>query len=114
MVDAARLRRSSDIAAVRSEGRILSDPRFALRVRANGSGTLRLAVSATRGVGTAVRRNRARRRLREAIRTSLASRASAPAVDLLVAARRGALDAPAPELRAAVARLLDSALGSAR
>jgi len=114
VVDAARLRRASDIAAVRSVGRVVSDPRFTLHFRANEYGTLRLAVSATREVGTAVRRNRARRRLREAMRELLRGRAAAPAVDLLAAARRGTLDAPAAELRAAVARSLEDALGFAR
>lgn len=110
MVDAARLRRTKDIAAVRASGRARHDPHFTLRTAPNDAGAVRIAVSSTRELGTAVRRNRARRRLREALRLELRSRAAAPAVDLVLAARRAAHDAPAAELRAAVARALDGAL----
>ena len=112
MVDAARLRRTKEIAAVRARGWTRADPHFTLRAAPNDAGTVRIAVSATRELGTAVRRNRARRRLREAVRLELTTRQAAPAVDLVLAARRAAHDAPVEDLRAAVARALDGALRS--
>ena len=110
MVDAARLRRTKDIAAVRARGWARSDPHFTLRVAPNDAGAVRIAVSATRELGTAVRRNRARRRLREAVRLELQARERVPAIDLVLAARRPAHDAPAADLRAAVARALEGAI----
>jgi len=83
-----------------------------LRAAPNETGAVRVAVSSTRELGTAVRRNRARRRLREAVRLELKAWHSAPSVDLVLAARRPAHDATAAELRAAVARALDGALRS--
>ncbi len=110
MVDAARLRRTKDIAAVRARGWARSDPHFTLRAAPNDAGAVRIAVSATRELGTAVRRNRARRRLREAVRLELQARERVPAIDLVIAARRPAHDAPAADLRAAVARALEGAI----
>ena len=113
--DAARLRHSVDIARCRAEGIAHTDRLFSLRARPSGLDAVRVAVSASRAVGPAVRRNRARRRIREAIRVELAGRPLAPGagVDLLFAARTAAIDAPAAALRAAVARQLGAALGSA-
>jgi len=110
VVDAARLRRTKDIAAVRASRWARSDPHFTLRAAPNDVSGVRVAVSSTRELGTAVRRNRARRRLREAVRLELQKRQAAPSVDLVLAARRLAHDAPNADLRAAVARALDGAL----
>ena len=114
-MDAARLRRSLDIARCRAEGIAHTDRLFSLRARPSGLDTVRVAVSASRAVGSAVRRNRARRRIREALRVELAGRSLRPGtgVDLLFAARSAAVDAPAAALRVAVARQLGAALGSA-
>lgn len=111
MVDAARLRRTKDIAVVRAKGAARSDPLFLLRASPNDAGAVRIAVSSTRELGTAVRRNRARRRLREAVRVELRSRSSVPAVDLVLAARKRSHDAPAADLRAAVTKALAGVLG---
>lgn len=69
---------------------------------------MRVSVSASRAVGSAVRRNRARRRIREAIRRELAGRSlpSGAGMDLVFAARASAIDAPAAAVRQAVAREL--------
>jgi len=112
VVDAARLRRTKDIAAVRARGSGRSDPHFTLRASSNDAGVLRVAVSATRELGTAVRRNRARRRLREAVRLELQARPIAPSFDLVLAARKPAHDAPVVDLRAAVAKALDGVFRS--
>lgn len=104
MVVAARLRRSTDIDIVRTRGRAVRRPAFALRALAGPAGVPRLAVSAPRTLGGAVIRNRARRRLREAFRKAFTSTA---ALDVVVVARREAVDAPfgalVSEARAALA-----------
>ncbi|HEY8656548.1 MAG TPA: ribonuclease P protein component [Candidatus Limnocylindria bacterium] len=107
-MDAARLRRSEDIARCRAEGLARSDRLFSLRARASGTDAVRVAVSSSRAVGSAVRRNRARRRIREAIRLELAGRApgAGAGMDLVFAARAAAIDAPAAMIRVAVAREL--------
>jgi ribonuclease P protein component len=100
-VDAARLRRSDDIAAVRSEGIKMQHRFFALRARPNDAAVMRLAVSAPRSLGRAVKRNRARRRVREAFRVEIARLAPANAHDVVIVARPGAETAPAQALREA-------------
>jgi len=115
-MDAARLRRGEDIARCRADGVARNDRLFSLRARPSGNDTVRVAVSASRAVGPAVRRNRARRRLREAIRLELAGRPIRPGagVDLVFAARAAATLAPAAAVRAAVAREIGAVLGTAR
>jgi ribonuclease P protein component len=106
---AARLRRGEDIARVRAEGVARNDTLFSLRALATDGPAVRLAVAASRAVGGAVQRNRARRRVREAVRLALATRPDAPCgIDLVVMVRKGALDAPAELVRGAVERELDA------
>ncbi|MDX1619725.1 MAG: ribonuclease P protein component [Nitriliruptorales bacterium] len=65
-----RLRRSQDIAAVFQSGRHRAGPLAVCHVRdRDDQGPTRLTVVASRKVGTAVARNRAKRLLREAART---------------------------------------------
>ncbi|MBM4433612.1 MAG: ribonuclease P protein component [Chloroflexi bacterium] len=111
---AMRLRRTKDIELVREGGEVRSDRLFTMRARPNGLDVVRVAVASPRAVGVATRRNRARRRVREAIRTLLLARRGAPGTDLFVVARAPALDAPAAALRTAVAKQLDELLGAAR
>ncbi len=108
-MDAARLRRASDIALARARGSTHNDRMFSLWARPNGLLVARVAVSAPRTIGGAVVRNRARRRLREAVRAELRPLAG-QGRDLLVVARREALGADAAALRAAVAGSLRAAL----
>ncbi len=105
MMDAARLRRASDIALVRAGGAAHHDRIFSLRARPNGLTVARVAVSVPRTIGSAVVRNRTRRRLREAIRAELRSLAS-DGRDLLFVLRPAAVSTDAAALRAAVARAL--------
>lgn len=84
---AARLRRSGDIATVRAEGRSLRKGAFTARVRTSDGPTTRIAVTASRTVGSAVVRNRARRRVREAFRLAIRSGQPASALDIVVAVR---------------------------
>jgi ribonuclease P protein component len=109
MLNAARLRRTSDIAAVRADGRTAREAAFSSRSRPNDLGVVRIAVSAPRNVGPAVTRNRARRRVREAFRTAIAAATAHHGVDLVVMARREAISADFPSLR----RWAEAALRSA-
>jgi len=86
-----------------------NDTLFSLRALSTDGSTVRLAVAASRGVGGAIQRNRARRRVREAIRVALAARPDGRnGIDLVVIARKAALDAPAADVRSAVERQLAS------
>jgi len=68
---------------------------------------VRVAVAASRAVGGSVQRNRARRRVREAVRTVLAARPDATSgLDLVLTVRKAAIDAPAALVRGAVERQL--------
>jgi len=107
---AARLRRGEDIARVRAEGVARNDKLFSLRALPTEQAAIRLAVASTRAVGGAVQRNRARRRVREALRQALVPRHVDSGADLLVIARPAALTATAADLRAAVERELAAVL----
>ena len=107
MIHAARLRRSRDIAAVRAEGRAVRRSTFVARVRAHDANGTRVAVVAPRSVGSAVMRNRARRRVREAFRRELAS--TQPAADFFVTVRPEAVSAPHATIVADAASVLREA-----
>jgi ribonuclease P protein component len=73
----------------------------------NDADISRIAVAAGRSVGSAVQRNRAKRRLREALRQRLNQ--IRPGWDLLVIARKPILDAEFTHLQAALQNLLGRA-----
>ena len=108
-MNAARLRRSADIAAARKIGRGVRDAAFIARLRPNELNVMRLAVSAPRTVGISTIRNRARRRVREAFRLACAATDSVVAQDIVVTVRREALTADFSALRAAAAAALGAA-----
>lgn len=84
---AARLRRSTQIAITRTNGRSIRSAAFVARsLRTELSGP-RIAVTAGRSLGRAVRRNRARRRVREAFRLALMSHRDVGGVDVVVSIR---------------------------
>jgi ribonuclease P protein component len=64
---------------------------FILQAVPSGRRDWRLGLTATRKIGNAVRRNRARRRLRALARTELAIRAR-PGIDYVMIARQGTAD----------------------
>jgi len=107
-VDAARLRRDADIAAVWSEGMKIQHAMFALRGRPNGLDVIRVAVAAPRSLGRAVARNRSRRRLREAFRVAIRDLARRPGCDIVIVARSQTATAEFGDLRKAAATALES------
>lgn len=111
---AERLRRTKDIEMVRQDGALTVDPHFTIRSRPNGLEMIRIAVASPRALGTAASRNRARRRVREAIRALIQGRRAAPGTDMLVVARPPALRAAPADLREALAGRLQDVLGPER
>jgi len=109
VIRAARLRRSGDIALVRAEGRSHRKAAFNARIRRTAERGTRLAVIASRAVGTSVARNRAKRRVREAFRLALASGGAGPSIDLLITVRPEALQGGFEAMRADAAALLREA-----
>ena len=73
-------------------------------VQACDEGKLHVGVAASRGMGTAVQRNRAKRLLREAVRALLPS--IVPGWDILLIARPPLLARKMPEVREALLTLL--------
>jgi len=107
---AARLRHSGDIALVRAEGRSLRKGAFNARIRRTTEPHTRIAVIASRAVGTAVARNRAKRRVREAFRSAFASSDAGPSIDLLITVRPESLEAGFDTMRSdALAMLREAA-----
>ena len=108
---AARLRHSVDIALVRAEGRSLRKGAFNARIRRTTGAQTRIAVIASRAVGTAVVRNRAKRRVREAFRRAFASSDAGPSIDLLITVRSESLDAPFDAMESDALAVLSQAAG---
>ena len=98
------LTRPQDFAALQNEGTVRSHPFFAVRFRRTGLDTTRFGLSTGRKLGTAVVRNRVRRRLREALRAMAPS--FQPGWDVLIIARPGLIAAEHTALVAALGRLL--------
>lgn len=108
---AARLRRSSEIATVRSTGRSLRRTAFGARVLATAHPGPRVAVTAARSMGHAVERNRARRRVREAFRLAIASAPASAGVDVVVSVRPASANADFQGLVADAAAVLREGAG---
>jgi len=101
------LTRRAEIQTLFQQGKRIERPTLIVLWRESAS-PRRAAFAVSRSLRTAVRRNRARRRLREAFR--MARGAAPERVDVVMIAKRGALDEPLPAL---VAQLAD-ALGAIR
>lgn len=99
-----RLTESSDIQRVRRSGKSYAHPLAVLIARPSDGTAPRFGVLAGRSVGAAVRRNRARRRLREALQRCLGE--ARGAWDVLVLARAPVLEADFGEVEQAVRELL--------
>lgn len=110
MSRALRLTSTADIRRTYSEGRKASSPAVVAHVRLSGDARPpRIGVSAARGVGNAVARNRAKRRIREAVRTL--RRPVASGADVMLVANRKALSLEFQELVDSVTGALTRAGG---
>lgn len=98
------LRRPGDFEALQREGTSRAHPLLVIRALRNGVERTRIGFSTGRRLGTAVARNRVRRRLRSILR-ALAPRLE-PGWDILVVARPACVDASYADLALAVERLL--------
>jgi len=102
-----RLRRGRDFRRLRHTGRVYVHPLLVLRVAANDLPLVRMGVTAGRKVGTAVVRNKVKRRLREILRARLPH--LPPGYDLWWIARPRAARASFAALQDAVDALLQQA-----
>ncbi len=102
-----RLTRSKDFKRVRRNGKSLPHPLVVLLVAASDSPGVRIGVVASRSVGNAVARNRAKRRLRAAMLPFLPQ--IQPHHDLVLIARRATLSASFDALQGALQQLLQRA-----
>ena len=100
-----RLRRRGEFVAA-SRGSRLNRQAFALQALSRSeperAGTVGIGLTVTRKIGNAVTRNRARRRLREALRLMLPGPAR-PGTDYVVVARQPALTFPFAQLQVELA-----------
>jgi ribonuclease P protein component len=100
----ARLRQSARFQSVRSQGKWWSHRLLAMGALANGLDMSRCGFSVSKRIGSAVERNRVRRRLPETVRIQWAS--VAPGWDVVFAAREPLRDADFDDIGKAVATLL--------
>lgn len=104
-VQIVRLRRRGEFLAAARGSRLSRGP-FALqaltRPKPGRASTIGVGITVTRKIGGAVVRNRARRRLREALRITLPGPAK-PGTDYVVVARPAALNCPFAQLQAELA-----------
>jgi ribonuclease P protein component len=110
MPRASRLTSASDIRRAYSQGRKASSPAVVAHVLLSGEARpARVGVSAARGIGGAVQRNRAKRRIREAVREL--DRPLAPGADVMLVANRRATTTEFQELVDSVGAALHRAGG---
>lgn len=99
-----RLTRSTDIQRVQRFGKSHAHPLVVLKALASELPQIRVGVLAGRLVGSAVRRNRAKRLLRSAIRPILPN--ITPGWDIILIARKTLPEASMLEIRSAIVSLL--------
>jgi ribonuclease P protein component len=102
-----RLRHKADFELLRRSNQRWHDSLVVLVIKPNGLPNSRFAFVASKKVGKATSRNRAKRLLREAIRENFGS--IKPGWDCLLIARRKTSQANYKEVKAAVTDMLDQA-----
>jgi len=96
MAESSRIRRRLEFERIYREGARLRGRFMTVFLLANGRPTSRLGVAATRKLGSAVERNRAKRLAREIFRRHII----AAGYDIVIVPRREMLDAPFSHLEA--------------
>ena len=102
-----RLRKSTDFKRVRRLGKSYAHPFLVLIKHPNQDEISRFGVAASRSVGNAVKRNRAKRRIREIIRPRISSIING--WDIIFLARHAIQNASYTELQAALDELITRA-----
>ena len=102
-----RLTRSEDFKRVRRDGKSYAHPLVVLIVQNNDQPRVRVGVAAGKAVGTAVYRNRAKRLLREVMRSLIPNIASGS--DLILIARPALVSATIEDTQRALQNLLQRA-----
>jgi len=104
-----RFKRRADFLRLASRGRKITRPGFVMQFCTTEDGAaLRTGFTATKKLGNAVARNRARRRLKEAARLTLAGRAL-PGVELVLICRQETAKLPFAKLCAGLTGALADA-----
>lgn len=101
-----RLRASADFARLRTVGRVVRHPLMMLSLAANDRGQNRYGFVVSRQVGNAVRRNKVRRRIREAVRLLHQAGALEQGYDLVWIARNEASRSTYTQIAEVVGELL--------
>ena len=102
-----RLRRPEDFRRVWSEGRTWAHRLFIVQASPNSMDYTRIGITASRKVGNAVARNRARRLLREAARHLYGDLVDG--WDVVLLARSGLLEVKTPQVERELRRTLERA-----
>ena len=102
-----RLRKSTDFKRVRRLGKSYAHPFVVLIKHPNQEGRSRFGVAAGRSIGNAVERNRAKRRLREIIRSRIST--ISDGWDIVFLARYAIHDTSHADLQAALDELIKRA-----
>jgi len=102
-----RLTRSTDIKRVRRYGKSYAHPLVVLIKHPNELFEPRFAVTTSRYVGNAVRRNHVKRQIREVIRSFLPL--TSPGWDIIILARQPIRNAPFFKIQSAVQQLMQQA-----
>lgn len=106
----ARLTRRAEFLRLAARGKKVAKHGFVLQAAKDGQGeAVRVGYTATKKIGNAVTRNRAKRRLREAARLVLAGQPR-PGVELVLIARRETGEIAFSRLTHNLAKALDEAL----
>jgi ribonuclease P protein component len=94
-----RLRRRADFLKAATGSKVPAAPFVLQALRREDDGSVRIGFTVSRKVGTAVERNRVRRRLREIVKRSAAL--MLPGYDYVLVGRRAALQEPFDQILAA-------------
>lgn len=100
-----RLRRPGDFRNVWNNGRSWAHPFFILWVLPNDTHVTRIGLTASKKVGNAVVRNRARRIMREAMRTIYPD--VQPGLDIVLVGRKSIVQASSDDVRQGLIQLLN-------